>query len=112
MSGYSLKSSSMAPFDVIPNGSDARLSAAFATDQSPLKVFVVAKRNINETFIDIANYVEDSRLFLNNGQVVLSEDKLKSVNDLSSMVTGIRDVLARDIMKVAFFGRTSNGKLV
>jgi len=41
---------------------------------------------------------------------ILSKDQRKEIEDYVDKVGGIREVLARDHMKVAFFGRTSNGK--
>ncbi|XP_025413801.1 transmembrane GTPase Marf isoform X4 [Sipha flava] len=41
---------------------------------------------------------------------VINEKELKSILDYRSKVKGICEVLTRDHMKVAFFGRTSNGK--
>ncbi|KAI1301415.1 Transmembrane GTPase Marf [Halotydeus destructor] len=109
MSAFSYEVSKMGPEQFV-NGSDKSVSYGYATD-SPLKLFVVAKRQINETFSAIQRYVEDSEQFLSTcEQDIVSESKVKNVHDLSEMVGGIREVLARDNMKVAFFGRTSNGK--
>lgn len=80
------------------------------TSDSPLKLFVLAKRQINDTFRNIHLYVEESRHFLETQQRVLPDQKVLEVSSLSASVSGIQDVLCRDIMKVAFFGRTSNGK--
>ena len=91
------------------NGSDPSLASLVNSD-SPLKLFVLAKRQINDTFKSIHGYVEESRSFLETQKHVLSESKIVEVVEMSNTVSGIRDVLARDIMKVAFFGRTSNGK--
>lgn len=79
--------------------------------ESPLKIFVVAKRKINDIFAKVNDYVEASKSFLaaQPGEVC-PEDHVSKVNSFSDRVTGIRDVLKRDHMKVAFFGRTSNGK--
>lgn len=40
----------------------------------------------------------------------MDESKVKETEEFVDKVHGIRDVLCRDHMKVAFFGRTSNGK--
>jgi len=93
------------PFQYPSNGSGATLPL-----ESPLKLFVSAKRQINESFKNISHYVEESKAFLTQQQHVLPESKVREVVDMSGTVAGIRDVLSRDIMKVAFFGRTSNGK--
>jgi mitofusin len=41
---------------------------------------------------------------------VLSSDTITELNELVVKVTGVHEILSRDQMKVAFFGRTSNGK--
>lgn len=43
-------------------------------------------------------------------QNLINAEQLKQTQDFRLKVNGIQDVLARDHMKVAFFGRTSNGK--
>lgn len=57
--------------------------------------------------------------FLKESSTALAKDKQKEIVDKAEAeqfnsyvlkVSGIREVLARDHMKVAFFGRTSNGK--
>lgn len=57
--------------------------------------------------------------FLKEFSTALAKDKQKEIVDKAEAeqfnsyvlkVSGIREVLARDHMKVAFFGRTSNGK--
>ena len=41
---------------------------------------------------------------------VLPADSADAIADYAGKINGINEVLARDHMKVAFFGRTSNGK--
>lgn len=43
-------------------------------------------------------------------QEIIQAEKVKQADEFVAKVHGIRDVLCRDHMKVAFFGRTSNGK--
>ncbi|XP_073249397.1 mitofusin-2-like [Porites lutea] len=82
---------------------------------SPLHNFVKAKQKINSTFGDIGKYLEDCNNFL-SGCVIADEsnEEIKKftceVSGFLAQVSGISEVLARDQMKVAFFGRTSNGK--
>lgn len=82
--------------------------------KSPLKVFGEAKKKINDIFTEINSYIDDAKAFVNN--IVPLDYELTSSNDeefveeLSSRVCGIQEMLNRDRMKVAFFGRTSNGK--
>ncbi|XP_045542694.1 transmembrane GTPase Marf [Papilio machaon] len=80
---------------------------------SPLQIFVRAKKKINDIFIEIDDYVKDAVTFMH---AVSGENKIASAQDVAnieayvSKVQAIREVLKRDHMKVAFFGRTSNGK--
>ncbi|VVC96648.1 unnamed protein product [Leptidea sinapis] len=80
---------------------------------SPLQIFVRAKKKINDIFIEIDDYVKDAVTFMH---AVAGDSSIASAQDLTnveayvSKVQAIREVLKRDHMKVAFFGRTSNGK--
>ncbi|XP_025201825.1 transmembrane GTPase Marf-like [Melanaphis sacchari] len=81
---------------------------------SPLEIFGQAKKQINKIFIDILDYVADASkhmIDLNKKcPDVINENELKFISDYKSKGKGISEVLIRDHMKVAFFGRTSNGK--
>ncbi|XP_026742533.1 transmembrane GTPase Marf [Trichoplusia ni] len=80
---------------------------------SPLQIFVRAKKKINDIFVEIDDYVKDAVTFMH---AVTGENGIATPQDLAnveayvSKVQAIREVLKRDHMKVAFFGRTSNGK--
>ncbi|XP_033763050.1 mitofusin-2-like isoform X2 [Pecten maximus] len=76
--------------------------------QSPLKFFSQAKKTINDIFKEVLEYINESKTFLTEHKDG-SEEK-KHVEEFQDMVKGIIEVLARDHMKVCFFGRTSNGK--
>nr|CAG4643729.1 EOG090X01A3 [Lepidurus arcticus] len=80
---------------------------------SPLQIFGKAKKGINDVFGEIEGFVIHTSKFLqglpHDAQLVHSDEKL-AVEGYNDKVRGIREVLARDHMKVAFFGRTSNGK--
>ncbi|XP_011500796.1 PREDICTED: transmembrane GTPase Marf isoform X2 [Ceratosolen solmsi marchali] len=83
------------------------------TDNSPLQIFVKAKKKINDIFIEINDYVEDTTQFiglLRENNKIIEPKEIQNVESYNAKVQGIRDVLKRDHMKVAFFGRTSNGK--
>ncbi|KAJ8675431.1 hypothetical protein QAD02_011217 [Eretmocerus hayati] len=83
------------------------------TENSPLQIFVKAKKKINDIFLEIDDYVDDTVRFigsLKDDHNIISPDGVKKVEGYKDKVQGIRDVLKRDHMKVAFFGRTSNGK--
>jgi predicted GTPase/gas vesicle protein len=82
-----------------------------ASDPSPLQLFVQAKKKINEIFREIGDYVGDSESFLCSvPDDIIPQETLKKAKDYKGKVAGITEVLERDHMKVAFFGRTSNGK--
>ncbi|XP_012551818.1 transmembrane GTPase Marf [Bombyx mori] len=80
---------------------------------SPLQIFVRAKKKINDIFVEIDDYVKDAVTFMHavsgeNG--IATPQDMGNVESYVSKVEAIREVLKRDHMKVAFFGRTSNGK--
>ncbi|KAK7811131.1 hypothetical protein U0070_016071 [Myodes glareolus] len=83
---------------------------------SPLKHFVTAKKKINGIFEQLGAYIQESASFLEdthrNAELdpVTTEEQVLDVKGYLSKVRGISEVLARRHMKVAFFGRTSNGK--
>nr|XP_006819998.1 PREDICTED: mitofusin-2-like [Saccoglossus kowalevskii] len=79
---------------------------------SPLKRFVEAKKQINDVFRQIVSHLEESVKFLEeiSESVEVSGDHATEVQAHKVKVEGIGEVLARDHMKVAFFGRTSSGK--
>jgi len=81
---------------------------------SPLQRFVKGKRKINDIFVEIEDYILDSSNYVSalskEDKTIVEEGEVKLVTGYVQKVKGIRDVLSRDHMKVAFFGRTSNGK--
>lgn len=82
-------------------------------NNSPLQIFVKAKRRINDIFIEIDDYVQDAVSYMKTIQAdknIIESSEADVICDYVIKVRGIRDVLTRDHMKVAFFGRTSNGK--
>ncbi|XP_065155734.1 transmembrane GTPase Marf isoform X2 [Atheta coriaria] len=88
-------------------------SVRAAPENSPLQIFVRAKKKINDIFVEIEDYVKDAVQYMHEiekEQQLLDEKKVKEAELFVTKVHGIRDVLTRDHMKVAFFGRTSNGK--
>ncbi|XP_008303080.1 mitofusin-1 [Stegastes partitus] len=85
-------------------------------DPSPLRRFVVAKRSITSIFDQLLDFVKDGSAFVDEAwrsddlaQVVVEEQSLE-LQSCSTKLSTIREVLLRRHMKVAFFGRTSNGK--
>jgi mitofusin len=91
---------------------DARTTRQ-TSDNSPLQIFVKAKKKINDIFVEIEDYVKDAVEYMHEVEKlpeIVNKEKVKKTEEFVSKVHGIRDVLSRDHMKVAFFGRTSNGK--
>ncbi|XP_078498324.1 mitofusin-2 [Lissotriton helveticus] len=99
---------------VVSAKKDKRLMAD--VNASPLKHFVTAKKKINGIFEQLGAYIQESATFLEethrNSELdpVTTEEQVCEVKSYLAKVSGIAEVLARRHMKVAFFGRTSNGK--
>jgi len=98
---------------LIPQGRDQRQQLNPPGGSSPLQHFVQAKKKINEIFNEVDVYVNDTERFLvsvSKETEVVPEEVYTAAKEFGLKVAGIREVLERDHMKVAFFGRTSNGK--
>ncbi|XP_055319688.1 transmembrane GTPase Marf isoform X2 [Sitodiplosis mosellana] len=94
------------------NGLDRSLHN-IAYENSPLQIFVKAKKKINDIFGEIEEYVIETAHFMDehNAEVALIDKaEAEQFQSYVHKVAAIRQVLNRDHMKVAFFGRTSNGK--
>lgn len=74
---------------------------------SPLKRFTHAKQSISRAFGFIRDRLVESQSFM---QLSRQSSDCPSLDGLLSRTRGIEEILSRDHMKVAFFGRTSNGK--
>lgn len=84
-----------------------------SSTSSPLQVFVQAKKSINDIFTEIEDYIKETCQFIKvipPKYPILTEKEAEEINNHAGKVKGIREVLTRNHMKVAFFGRTSNGK--
>ncbi|KAI3368726.1 hypothetical protein L3Q82_025718, partial [Scortum barcoo] len=85
-------------------------------DFSPLKHFVVAKKKISDVFEQLLNYVKETSEFVGETcankalENIASQDQKLEIQAYADKLAVIKEVLARRHMKVAFFGRTSNGK--
>lgn len=85
-------------------------------DFSPLKHFVVAKKKIGDVFEQLLNYVQETSQFVAETcrnealENIASQDQRTEIQTYADKLAVIKEVLARRHMKVAFFGRTSNGK--
>uniref|UniRef100_A0A8C7SKS2 Dynamin-type G domain-containing protein n=1 Tax=Oncorhynchus mykiss TaxID=8022 RepID=A0A8C7SKS2_ONCMY len=83
---------------------------------SPLMHFVVAKKTINGIFDQLLEYVKEGSEFVDETwrsadlEQVAVEEQCLEIQTCARKLATIREVLARRHMKVAFFGRTSNGK--
>jgi len=92
---------------------DQRPSQGPTSGSSPLQHFVQAKKKINEIFKEVESYVNETERFLvtvPKESEVAPDEVYAAAQEYGLKVAGIREVLERDHMKVAFFGRTSNGK--
>ncbi|XP_059141445.1 mitofusin-2-like isoform X2 [Physella acuta] len=84
--------------------------------ESALQLFVNAKKKINDIFKNIGQYVCEADKFVrdisgsSDLKALVSEENINVVKGFREKIDGIAEVLARDHMKVVFFGRTSNGK--
>lgn len=83
---------------------------------SPLKHFVVAKKKISDVFEQLLSYAKETSEFVGEisgnkalGGIATQDQKLE-IQAYADKLAIIKEVLARRHMKVAFFGRTSNGK--
>uniref|UniRef100_A0A674PPQ1 Mitofusin 1b n=1 Tax=Takifugu rubripes TaxID=31033 RepID=A0A674PPQ1_TAKRU len=83
---------------------------------SPLKHFVVAKKKIGAVFEQLLDYVKESSEFVSETcgnpalENIAKQDQNLEIQAYADKLFVIKEVLARRHMKVAFFGRTSNGK--
>uniref|UniRef100_A0A669DC36 Mitofusin 1b n=1 Tax=Oreochromis niloticus TaxID=8128 RepID=A0A669DC36_ORENI len=87
-------------------------------DFSPLKHFVVAKKTISDVFEQLLHYVKETSEFVEGERSfgnkalenITTQDQKEQIKGYTDKLAVIKEVLARRHMKVAFFGRTSNGK--
>ncbi|KAG7222880.1 hypothetical protein INR49_015987 [Caranx melampygus] len=101
---------------VLVEPEEVQLCVMDAEDPSPLRRFVIAKRSITSIFDQLLDFVRDGSAFVDEawrgadlGQVAVEEQSLE-MQSCATKLSTIREVLLRRHMKVAFFGRTSNGK--
>uniref|UniRef100_A0AAR2LLB1 Dynamin-type G domain-containing protein n=1 Tax=Pygocentrus nattereri TaxID=42514 RepID=A0AAR2LLB1_PYGNA len=78
--------------------------------------FVVAKKKINDVFEQLLGYVQEGSEFVKDTcqndslEQIAEKAQLEKIEAYTGKLAVIKEVLARRHMKVAFFGRTSNGK--
>ncbi|KQS52451.1 transmembrane GTPase fzo [Drosophila erecta] len=81
-----------------------------SSSSSRLSEFVDAKTELQDIYHDLSNYLSSFLTLLEESVLLKDRQVLKHLCAFSSRVEAIAKVLSRDRMKVAFFGRTSNGK--
>ncbi len=74
---------------------------------SPLKRFTRAKQSISNAFGLVRDRLVEAQSFM---MLSRQTSECPPLTVLLDRTRGIEDILSRDHMKVAFFGRTSNGK--
>lgn len=80
---------------------------------SPLRLFGEAKEKINSLYRKLEECLNKANAFYSNsGQDpdIVQNFDLNQLERLNKRIETIRGILSRDLMKVAFFGTTSNGK--
>lgn len=83
---------------------DPRTGAAVPIN-SPLQIFVKAKKKINDIYVEIEEYVKSAVEFmaeLEAQEQIISSYEVSEICAYIAKVKGIRDVLLRDHMKVRF----------
>lgn len=84
--------------------------------ESALQLFVNAKKKINDIFRNIGQYVIEADKFvkeiadISECTEIMTKESSEVVCGFCKKIDDITEVVARDHMKVVFFGRTSNGK--
>lgn len=81
-----------------------------SSSSSRLSEFVDAKTELQDIYHDLSNYLSNFLTILEETVLLKDRQMLEHLCAFSSRVEAIAKVLSRDRMKVAFFGRTSNGK--
>ncbi|XP_072035110.1 mitofusin-2-like [Amphiura filiformis] len=112
MSGYLQRSGSSRSNSVVSKPFSS-MDPDINHSSTPLRLFVDAKKKVNNIYNEMATHVDESTSFIKGVPEdlgVVSTDVNTKIETFAAQVEGIREVLARDHMKVAFFGRTSNGK--
>lgn len=92
---------------------EQQINAVTGDDESPLKLFGEAKDKINKLYSKLDDCVAKACKFYTEtklGEDVIQNSDKQRLLQLNKSIDTIRSVLSRNQMKVAFFGRTSNGK--
>lgn len=95
------------------NANGVHATNSQSNNDSPLKLFGQAKDEINGIYEKLNNLlIRTSQFYLNNqlDSEVLKFINSDRLNQFNHSIETIKNVLSRNQMKVAFFGRTSNGK--
>lgn len=88
------------------------LAPSTSSSSSGLSEFVDAKTELQDIYQDMGNYIRNLQITLEGSGSLHAEEQsmLEQLQGFLNKVRAIEKVLARNRMKVAFFGRTSNGK--
>lgn len=90
------------------------VTASDIESESPLKLFGQAKDQINSIFAKIDQNVSQAEKFFSEDNKldahILEARDIDRLKEFSKSISSIKTILSRNQMKVAFFGRTSNGK--
>lgn len=106
----SIVSNGLNSFKSIDSNNSMNLDLDSISNDNPLRIFVSAKKDINKIFNKVEEFAENLNEFYSTYDEIFDEDQLKNIKNSIAKISGIRDVISRNNMKVAFFGRTSNGK--
>lgn len=133
MSGRMPKLNRNISFQVNSNGNNS-LNPGDSIDTSPLKLFTRAKNAINSIYMDFYTFIEEAYTFIDGKSYIfclfyfallvfdvfsvpdltkfeiIDENEVDNLRRFQERCDGIMKMIARDRMKVVFFGRTSNGK--
>ena len=110
---FTLVSNGLSSFKSLDSNTIMNLDVSSTSgDDNPLRVFVSAKKDINNIIIKVEKFVKNVHEFYRSydENFVNNEGQVVNIESTIDKIAGIRDVLSRNQMKVAFFGRTSNGK--
>ncbi|XP_016991091.1 transmembrane GTPase fzo [Drosophila rhopaloa] len=81
-----------------------------SSSSSRLSEFVDAKTELQDIYQDMSHFLSSFVTILEESILLEDLQMLKKLCNFASKVEAIQNVLSRNRMKVAFFGRTSNGK--
>ncbi|XP_037715688.1 transmembrane GTPase fzo [Drosophila subpulchrella] len=81
-----------------------------SSSSSRLSDFVDAKTELQDIYHDMSTYISRFLTLIEDNVLLKDLEMLEQLRTFASKVEAIEKVILRNRMKVAFFGRTSNGK--